>query len=129
MISITVIVSVGAASWMGSIAVDLMAFEEFIVSDYQWATDLSYADLTITNRGSSWIVLSNVRVNGAPPDYVSIISDSSKVDAGDTGVIRVFQDFDTTTRYQFKVLTTKGNEANYVKLTGTTPHPGVASLP
>ena len=120
MITITVTVSVVVASWMGSITMNLMSFEEFKITDCQWADDLSYADLMITNHGTHYIVLSNVRINGIQPDHMSFVSGSSKVDPGDTAVVRAFQDFNPSTNYRFRVLSARGNEANYIELAGAT---------
>lgn len=120
MIAITVTVSVGVSTWMGSMFTNLISLEEFTITDCQLAEDLSYADLIIENHGTNWLVLSTVMVNGASPEYMSIISGTSKLDPGDTAVVRVFQGFRTSTRYRFRVLSARGNEADYVELTGST---------
>jgi len=120
MITITVTVSVVVAFWMGSLTMNLMSLEEFKIIDCEWANDLSYVDMVITNHGTHWIVLSNVRINGIQPDHMSFVSGSSKVDPGDSAVVRVFQDFNPSTNYRFRVLTARGNEANYVDLTDST---------
>ena len=121
LIAVTVTVSLGVTSWMGSLATDFMSVEEFKVTDCQWAQDLSYADLMIRNYGTAWIVLTEVNVNGASPTYTTILSDSSKVDAGDTAVVRVFDDYSPSTRYRFEVLTARRTMAACIKLTDSLP--------
>ncbi len=125
MLAVTVVVSINVASWMGSMTNDLMSIEEFTIVDCQWAEDLSYADLTISNHGTNWLVVSNYRINEVEPERVHYVSGSSKIDSGESEIFRLFQNFNPSTKYQFKILSAKGNEVNYVDITSSIVGPSL----
>ena len=119
MIAVTVTVSFAAAVWMNTMLTNVTTVEELKITDCQWAHDLSYADLIITNYGTGWIILNRVNVNGFLADQVSFISGTSKLESGDTAVFRVIQSFSPSTRYRFTVFTSTGTAVEYVKYTGS----------
>jgi hypothetical protein len=72
---------------------------------HSWASDNSYANLTVKNLGTSLVTVIGVEVNGATADDVTIVSGESTLDAGETTIFQVTQSFMPSRRYEFAVVT------------------------
>ena len=108
LIAVTVAVAISAAAWLGSMTISFMSVEELKITNCQWASDISYADLTVNNFGTESATINEVKVNGNLANNVTIISGSSTLDAGATTVFRVTQSFSPSTKYEFVVTTAIG---------------------
>jgi flagellin-like protein len=110
LIAVVVAVSIAAASWMGSMSFNFMEVDELAFTGHLWASDNSYADLSIRNLGTSSVTVTVIEVNDVIAGDVSVVSGSSKIDAGETSVFRVTQSFTAPRRYEFTVITSSGTK-------------------
>ena len=109
LIAVTVAVAVAATTWLGSISFSFMATEEIHVINCQWAEDGSYADLTVKNFGTSKVTLNSAQVSNNEASSITFVSGDSILNGGEEAVLRVYYDYSITTKYQFSVVTSKGN--------------------
>ncbi len=114
LIAVVVAVSLAVATWMGSMAFNFMKVDEIGVTNYSWASDVSYVNLTVKNLGTSKITLSDVKVNDAPASNVSIVSGEATLEAGETVIIKVTDSFTASNKYEFTVVTTSSTKIVYV---------------
>ena len=114
LIAVTVAVAIAATTWMGSMTSSFMSIEEIKITNCQWASDFSYADLSVNNFGTSSATINEVKVNGNSASNVTIISGNSTVEAGETSVLRVIQIFSQYTKYEFVISTTRGTNVAFI---------------
>ncbi len=110
LIAVVVAVSIAAASWMGSISFNFMEVDELRITAHSWASDNSYADLTVSNLGTSSVTVIEIEVNDVTADDVSIVSGEATLSAGETTVFRVTQSFASSRRYEFTVVTSSATK-------------------
>ena len=110
LIAVTVAVAIAATTWLGQLSFSFMATEEIHVLNCQWAEDGSYADLTVRNFGTSKVTLHSAQVSNDEASSVTFVSGNGVVNAGEEAIMRVFYDYSTITKYQFSVVTSKGNK-------------------
>lgn len=110
LIAVTVAVAIAATTWLGSMSFSFMSTEEIQVANCQWAQDGSYADLTVRNFGTNKVTLHSAQVSNNEAFSVTFVSGNAILNAGEQAVMRVYYDYSTTTKYQFSVVTSKGNK-------------------
>ena len=113
LIAVTVAVAIAAATWLGSMTFSFMSVEELRITNCQWAQDASYADLTVNNFGTKAATISTVEVNGDLANNVSIISGSVILNAGETVILRITQNFIPSAKYEFMIYATAGTRVGY----------------
>ena len=119
LIAVTVAVSIAVAAWMGALSFTFTATEEVKVISHQWDTALlppTYINLKVTNVGTAKVTLSSAEVNNAPA--TSNITATSVVNPGSSVWIRVTHTFAAGVKYDFNIVTAKGNKSPY---TATAP--------
>ncbi|PVX27674.1 MAG: hypothetical protein CW716_01045 [Candidatus Bathyarchaeum sp.] len=114
LVAVVVAVSLAATTWMGSMSIIFMEFDEVGITSHSWASDMTYVDLTVRNLGTSKITLDNVQVNDAPANDVSFVSGEATVEAGETAIVRVTHSFTASSRYEFTVVTATSTKCVYV---------------
>ena len=114
LIAVTVAVAIAATTWMGSMTSSFMSIEEIKITNCQWASDFSYADLSVNNFGTSSATINEVKVNGNSASNVTIISGNSTLEAGETSVLRVIQIFGQYKKYEFVISTTRGTNVAFI---------------
>jgi hypothetical protein len=114
LIAVVVAVSIAATTWMGSISLNFMEVDELRITDHSWASDVSYVDLTVKNLGTSSVTIGEVEVNDVTATDVQFVSGDSTLDAGETAIIRVFQSFTASNKYEFTVVTSSSTKFVYV---------------
>ena len=110
LIAVVVAVSIAATMWMGSMSFNFMEVDELSITDHSWASDVSYVDLTVKNLGTSSVTISEVEVNDVTATDVQFVSGDSTLDAGETAIIRVFQSFTASNKYEFTVVTSSSTK-------------------
>ena len=125
LIAVTVAVSLAVAIWMGALTTGFMATEQLSFIDCQYASDLSYVNITLKNTGSGSLTISKILING----YLNTTGTGWTVWSGDATltpneavVIRVLASgypdtagivsnkFDRGANYAFTVITSKNNQ-------------------
>lgn len=114
LIAVTVAVAIAATTWLGSMTFSFMSTEEIQLTSCQWAEDASYADLTVKNFGTSMVTLQSAQVSNIEASSVSFVSGDSTLNAGEEGIMRVYFDYSSKTKYQFSVSTSKGQKFFYI---------------
>lgn len=111
LIAVTVAVSIAVAAWMGALTFTFMQTEEMAFTAYTWdsaASPPAYIDITVKNTGSADVTLANVRVNSQ--DATSWTSDiGTSLPAGQSAVLHVVYGYSSGIKYEFTVVTAKGN--------------------
>jgi hypothetical protein len=95
---------------MGSMSLSFMSTEEIHIVNCQWAEDGSYADLTVRNFGTSKVTLHSAQVSNDEAFSTTIVSGNAILNAGEEAIMRVYYDYSIITKYQFSVVTSKGNK-------------------
>jgi flagellin-like protein len=114
LIAVVVSVSIAVAAWMGVISFNFMEVDELSITNHSWASDVSYVDLTVKNLGTSSVTISEVEVNDVTATDVQFVSGDSTLDAGETAIIRVFQSFTASSKYEFMVVTSSSTKFAHV---------------
>jgi hypothetical protein len=115
LIAVVVAVSIAVATWMGSISISFMKVDELTVSSHTWALDNTYIDLTLKNLGTTTITISDVKYNNEQATSITFpFSESSTLSAGDTLTVRVTNNFVSSTKYKFTVITISGTKCIYI---------------
>jgi flagellin-like protein len=104
LIAVTVAVSIAVAAWMGALVVGQMATEEAKITNVAF-NELTSADITVANTGSSPITISEVYVG---TDLVSS-GTAWTIEPGNQTTLNAVYQFSPGTAYQFKLITSKGN--------------------
>ena len=120
LIAVVIAVSIAATTWMGSISFSFMEVDEIRVTSHSWASDTSYIDLTINNFGTTSITISEVKVNDVTASDVSFVSGDSKLEAGETTILRVTQSFTSPKKYEFMIITASGTKIVYIAVASST---------
>jgi len=125
LIAVTVAVSLAVAIWMGALSTGFMATEQLSFIDCQYASDLTYVDITLKNTGSGSLTISKILINGylnttagwtvqggadatlTPNEAVVIRVDPSKYPPA-AGIVS--GKFDRGANYAFTVITSKNNQ-------------------
>ncbi|MBE0512941.1 hypothetical protein IBX38_07815 [Candidatus Bathyarchaeota archaeon] len=107
LIAVTVAVSIAVAAWMGALTFTFMQTEELTFTSYTWGTNNTYIEITVKNTGSGALTISQVQVGGVAADDVTITP--SALEPGDPATIRITQSFTSGVKYEFAVITAKGN--------------------
>jgi len=63
LIAVTVAVSIAVAAWMGALTIGFMSTEEINFMGCTFASDLSYANLTVKNGGTAALTVDRVLIN------------------------------------------------------------------
>jgi len=119
LIAVVVAVSIAVAAWMSSLSLGFMKVDELAVSGHTWASDNSYVELIIKNLGTSTVTLKDVEVNDVLAADVTFTSGTATLAAGDTSIVRVTQDFNSATKYEFTLATTSGTKYVYLATAGS----------
>ena len=114
LIAVSVTVAMAAATYLGSMSFSFMATEEININNCQWAEDSSFADLTVTNFGTSKVTLESAKINNNDASSVSFISGDANLEAGEMVIMRVYHSFSPNTKYQFSVSTSKSHSFLYI---------------
>ena len=112
LIAVTVAVSIAVAAWMGALTFTFMQTEEVSFTGYTWDSTSPYTwiQLTVKNTGSADVTLSGVRINAQDADSWGY-SPSYSLPAGGSVTLNVTRaaGYTSGTKYEFTVLTAKGN--------------------
>jgi hypothetical protein len=114
LIAVVVAVSIAVAAWMGSISFSFMEVEELSITGHSWASGFSYIDLTVKNLGTTSVTISEVEVNDVTATDVQPVLGDLTLDAGETTIIRVFQSFTESNKYEFMVVTSSSTKIAHV---------------
>jgi flagellin-like protein len=116
LIAVTVAVSIAVAAWMGALTFTFMKTEEITFTGYTWASDNSYINLQVKNTGSSGLTISEVRVSDVATSNNVTGTSSATLSAGGSVTIQVTKTFTSGVKYEFTLVTAKGNTFGpYVK--------------
>jgi flagellin-like protein len=85
LIAVTVAVAIAATTWLGSITFSFMKTEQLNIINPNWASDMSYIDITARNSGTDPITISRVEVNNEAVDDFP----SATIKGGESAVITV----------------------------------------
>jgi flagellin-like protein len=107
LIAVTVAVSIAVAAWMGALTFTFMQTEEVTYTSYSWGANNANITLVVQNTGSGALTLSAVQVGGVAVDSPSITP--AALEPGDSSTIVVTQAFTSGIKYEFTVITAKGN--------------------
>ncbi len=123
LIAVTVAVSVAVAAWMGGMTVGFMETEELKITNAQFAADGSSVTLTVSNTGTTSVVISQVLIDNAQQTTDPVLSDASgtalagltlpKNAKGYTLLITLDVDAVSGNSYAMKIVSTKGNYYAY----------------
>ena len=115
LIAVVVAVSIAAVTWMGSISISFMKVDELTVSGHTWALDNTYIDLTLKNLGTTTVTINDVKCNNEQVTTITFpFSEGATLSAGDTLIVRVTNNFVSSAKYQFTVLTISGTKCIYI---------------
>jgi len=110
LIAVTVAVSIAVAAWMGALTFTFMQTEEMSFTSYEWGASNAYCLIEIKNTGSSDLSVSEVRVNdiAAADDGITT---PYPLAPGATVTLNVTRSggYSSGVKYEFKVITAKGN--------------------
>jgi flagellin-like protein len=125
LIAVTVAVSLAVAIWMGALSTGFMATEQLSFIDCQYASDLTYVNITLKNTGSGSLTIGKILINGylnvtspgwtvwsgdatlTPNEVVVIKVDPSKYPT-QAGIVN--HNFDRGANYAYTVITSKNNQ-------------------
>jgi flagellin-like protein len=111
LIAVTVAVSIAVAAWMGALTFTFMQTEEVAFTGYTWdsASPYTWIQITIKNTGSTDMTISGVRINDV--DAASWGYSTYSLSAGSSVTFNVTRtgDYTSGVKYEFTVLTAKGN--------------------
>ncbi|HUV98034.1 MAG TPA: archaellin/type IV pilin N-terminal domain-containing protein [Candidatus Paceibacterota bacterium] len=112
LIAVTVAVSIAVAAWMGALTFTFMQTEEMSFTNYEWGASNAYCQIQVKNTGSSALSISEVRVNDviAADDGIDT-STPYQLAPGDTVNLNITRTggYTSGVKYEFKVITAKGN--------------------
>jgi len=107
LIAVTVAVSIAVAAWMGALTFTFMQTEELSFTGYTWdTTPASWFNMTVKNTGSADVTINAVRLNGADVLWGHT---SVTLGAGQDVTIQVTSTYTSGVKYEFTVITAKGN--------------------
>ena len=107
LIAVTVAVSIAVAAWMGALTFTFMATEEVTYTSYSWGANNANVTLVVQNTGSGALTLATVQVGGVAASSATITP--AALEPGDSSTIVVTQAFTSGIKYEFTVITAKGN--------------------
>jgi flagellin-like protein len=110
LIAVTVAVAIAATTWLGSISFSFMKTEQLNIVNPDWASDMSYIDITARNSGTDPIIISTVEMNNRIVNDFTFRSGSATLNAGESAVIRVTDSFVPGAKYEFWIVTSSGNK-------------------
>ena len=87
-----------------------MKTEQLNIVNPDWASDMSYIDITARNSGTDPITISTVEMNNRIVNDFTFRSGSAKLNAGESAVIRVMDSFVPGAKYEFWLVTSSGNK-------------------
>jgi len=120
LISVTVAVSIAAATWMGSISFTFMKVDELTVRSHTWASGNIYIDLVLKNLGTTTITISEVQVDDVTVTTVTFPSGNATLGAGDTVILRVIHSFTSAAKHEFTIITASGTKCVYIASASST---------
>ncbi len=110
LIAVTVAVSIAVAAWMGALTFTFMQTEELSFTNYEWGANNTYCQISVKNTGSADVSIAEVRINdaicaddGITTPYTLAPGDSVTLTVTRTG------GYTSGVKYEFKVITAKGN--------------------
>jgi flagellin-like protein len=112
LIAVTVAVSVVVAAWMGGMSIGLMGnAEQLTVTNVEFVTGTpnNSVVLSILNNGGSDAQISAIYVNGQS----GYMANTTAITKGTISAIAINLDWASSTSYEFKITTTKGNNVAY----------------
>ena len=112
LIAVTVAVSIAVAAWMGALTFTFTKTEELKVTGYAWVGD-NQINLTVSNTGSSDLVISGAQVDDAAATWSSGVTTLTKGTSTWVLITKPSGDFASGTKYNFAVLTAGGNKYPY----------------
>jgi len=107
LIAVTVAVSIAVAAWMGALTFTFMQTEELTYTSYTWGAGNANITLIVKNTGSGDLTISAVQVGGVADDTADITPEA--LEPGDSSTIVITQAFTSGVKYEFAVVTAKGN--------------------
>ena len=107
LIAVTVAVSIAVAAWMGALTFTFMATEEVTYTSYSWGANNANVTLVVQNTGSGALTLATVQVGGVADSSATITP--AALEPGDSSTIVVTRAFTSGIKYEFTVITAKGN--------------------
>jgi len=129
LIAVTVAVSIAVAAWMGALTFTFMKTEELNITGITWGSN--YADLSMSNTGSSALTITGAKVDDAAATDVywrtsgtgngTALGTGYSLDKGNSVTIRVYKpsgSFSSEVKYNLAILTKAGNQYPY---SGTKP--------
>jgi hypothetical protein len=119
LITITVAAIISNSSSTASASFYLINYEDLRITGCMWASDVSYANITVSNFGSNTVSINEVKLDSAAADYTFVSGDST-VDAGETVAIHVSGFFEANVSHQFSVVSSGGTGFVFV---GAAPEP------
>ena len=118
LIAVTVAVSIAVAAWMGALTFTFMKTEELKITGVTWSSN--YGDLTMTNTGSSSLVITGAKVDDVASTNVTVsgvsIGTGYTLDKGIGITLRVQKpsgSFTNDVKYTFVILTKSGGQYQY----------------
>jgi len=124
LIAVTVAVSIAVAAWMGALTFTFMKTEELKVTGVTWGT--SYADLTMSNTGTSALTISGAKVDDVAATNVytgpsgsnngTALGTGYSLDKGQSVTVRIYKPSGSWTsgvKYNFEIGTKSGNQYPY----------------
>lgn len=107
LVAAAISISIALAGWITGFTFSFAQVEDLRVISDDWGADCAFVDLTLHNGGTSNVVVNVLKVNSQVVDF-TVISGSESIGAGESSVIRVFQSFVLSQRYDFAFLTSSG---------------------
>ena len=111
LIAVTVAVSIAVAAWMGALSFNFMNTEQLSITNAVLTDGSPTITLTVTNSGSTSIVLNDAYVNNVAGTYAGQTIDANT--AGVTVTVTAAADLASGSTYQIKVMSAKGNSFVY----------------
>ncbi len=112
LIAVTVAVSIAVAAWMGGLAGGFMQTEQLSITNVQFNTlsnGTKTIDLAVSNTGTTDVTISSATVNGVTTNpAVPVLVGKNAV-----GTITLTYTWTTTSNYQIKLVSAKGNSFQY----------------
>ena len=108
LIAVTVAVSIAVAAWMGALTFTFMQTEEVSFTGYAWesTSPATWFNMTVKNTGSADVTITDVRINGQDANWGHT---TLTLGAGDDYEIHVTGTYNSGVKYEFTVITAKGN--------------------
>jgi flagellin-like protein len=110
LIAVTVAVSIAVAAWMGALTFTFMQTEELSFTSYEWGASNAYCLIEVKNTGSADLSVSEIRINDVSAADDGITTPYT-LTPGSTVTLNITRTggYTSGVKYEFKVITAKGN--------------------